>query len=152
MNDDQPTQRLTDTDIEDMRDWYNKVRDHRVGALLAEVDRIRAELYEAHRTVSAEEGRAAALEAVYRQTCTERDVRSAEIERLRAENDRLCKQVQDYHKSADEHTAKFDRQHERLMQAEDRIAAARKALFDDAFEGHAQRYRALAKALGDTDE
>lgn len=28
------------------------------------------------------------------------------------------------------------------------LDAARKALFDDAFEGHAQRYRALAHAIG----
>lgn len=46
--------------------------------------------------------------------------------RLRAENARLRKQVQDYHESATAHVAKFARQHERLMGAEVRIAAARK--------------------------
>ena len=76
----------------------------------------------------------------------------AEVDRIRAENARLRKQVQDYHESATAHVAKFERQHERLMEAEERIAAARKALFDDAFEGHAQRYRALAKVLGNHDE
>lgn len=45
----------------------------------------------------------------------------AEVDRLRAENDRLRKQVQDYHESADVHVAKFDRQHERLMEAESEV-------------------------------
>jgi len=55
-------------------------------SLLAEVDRLRAELEEAHRTAGAEHGRAGAMEAAYREVCTARDARDAEIERLRAEN------------------------------------------------------------------
>jgi hypothetical protein len=49
----------------------------------------------------------------------------AEVDRLRAENARLRKQVQDYHESATAHVAKFDRQHKRLMEAQGRIDAAR---------------------------
>lgn len=58
-------------------------------SLLAEVDRLRAELEEAHRTAGAEHGRAGAMEAAYREVCTARDARDAEIERLRAENTAL---------------------------------------------------------------
>lgn len=95
MNDEQPAQPLTDAELSQIRGYLDNtdaygprsVGNHNMLCrLLAEVDRLRAALHEAHRTVSAEEGRAAALEAVYRQTCTERDVRSAEIERLWAEN------------------------------------------------------------------
>jgi hypothetical protein len=39
----EPTQPLTGEQLEDIRDWHNKTRDRRVGALLAEVDRLRAE-------------------------------------------------------------------------------------------------------------
>lgn len=54
--------------------------------VVAEVDRLRTELHEAHRTAGAEHGRAAALEAAYRETCTARDARDTELARLRAEN------------------------------------------------------------------
>lgn len=58
----------------------------KLSAVQDEAARLRAELDEAHRTAGAEHGRAAALEAAYRETCTARDARDTEIERLRAEN------------------------------------------------------------------
>lgn len=44
---------------------------------------------------------------------------------LLAEVDRLRSQVRNYHKSADAHVAKFDRQHNRLMEAKKHVTAAR---------------------------
>jgi hypothetical protein len=135
-----PIQPLTDAEFAEMRNVIsggseasNKPESLRIigGRLLADVDRLQA-----------------ALTAISR---NERAAANRSLE-MQDENDRLRAQVQDYHKSADAHVAKFDRQHERLMEAEEHIVAARKALFDDAFEGHAQRYRAVAQALGDPDE
>jgi len=37
----EPTQPLTDEQLEDIRDWHNKTRDRRVGALLTTLDHLR---------------------------------------------------------------------------------------------------------------
>lgn len=59
----------------------------RMAWLLDEVDRLRAKLEEARQAAGAEHGRAAALEAAYREASTGRDARDAEIERLTAARD-----------------------------------------------------------------
>lgn len=69
--------------------------EHNFMRLLAEVDRLRGAL-----TALGRNERAAANRAL----------------ELQEENDRLSAQVQDYHKSADEHVAKFDRQHKLLQE------------------------------------
>lgn len=115
MSDSQPTQPLTGFELDNIEGrWqrYVALRDedsmetsvHDVPDLLAEVDRLRSTL-----TALGRNERAAANRAL----------------ELQEERDRLNAQVQDYHKSAYEHTAKFERQHERLMEAEATIAAAR---------------------------
>lgn len=114
MNDDQPTQPLTDAELMEINYNLNEAL-NRCGELylvtdapkdmrrlLAEVDRLRAAL--------------TALGRNERAACN----RSLS---LQEENDRLRKQVQDYHQSADAHGAKFERQHGRLQDAEDRITA-----------------------------
>lgn len=107
----EPTQALTDDPLAGMRkrvaayegsDHYRFTVDgieydghwaHDARRALAEVDRLRTELTEAHRTAGAEHGRAGALEAAYREACTARDARDTEIARLRAENTAQAKQI-----------------------------------------------------------
>lgn len=82
----------------------------------------------------------------------------AEVDRLRAENAAVKTQRDQFQKMMNSTvSAGVTIDGERLDALRERDAlraqldAARKALFDDAFEGHAQRYRALARALGGTD-
>lgn len=107
MNDDQPTQPLTGDEESLIREWHNKTRDPKLGRALAEVDRLRAEN---HGVTDENSALLRKLEEQYR---------------LRAENARLRKQVQDYHESADAHAAKFERQHERLMEAQQEVRELR---------------------------
>lgn len=112
ISDDQPAQPLTDAELRTIRAFVKQAKSFNQKTLpiafrdrerlLAEVDRLRAAL--------------TALGRNERAACN----RSLS---LQEENDRLRKQVQDYHQSADAHVAKFERQHGRLQNAEDRITA-----------------------------
>lgn len=117
---DQPTQPLTGQELADIREsaeWA--ISADNAFRLLNEVDRLRAELHEAHRTAGAEHGRAAALEAAYRETCTARDARDTEIERLRAENTARGEQIKELasvlERPAAEPDEEFDAVRERAL-------------------------------------